>query len=239
MKTLRVYRLLLFGFGCCAGLIPVRAQDPDIEANEREVLENLFRTSDLDGEVPTGARDRYAGSKKRVSVPAGARRIGCQCMDDTRSLAHSTGACSGRGGVRYWFYQTVAGDTVRVLTGRHERHPQPLDTTERSELNPPPTALKPRQSGPANGFVPMLQPFIITSPAAPMPYIPPGDGWFDWSDAATITGGGFSALLILRLVLRWIDAHQPLVRYALRHLLRFGKRPPARPRRKTPPKKGL
>lgn len=159
-------------------------------------------------------------------------------MDDTRSLAHSTGA--GRGGVRYWFYRTTEGDTVRVLTGRHEQHPQPLDSVERSAVNPPPVPHTARQSGPLAGYSPVLQPLFITTPAAPTPYYPPaGDGWFDWSDAATISGGGYALFLILRLLLRWIDAHQPLVRYALRHLLRFGRRPPARPRRKTAPTKRL
>lgn len=231
-RTLFFYLLLLL-------TMPGQAQDPDIEANEQDALEHIFRSSELDGERPTAARERRAGVNKRMSAPTGARRIGCQCMDDTRSTAHSTGACSGRGGVRYWIYRTVNGDTVQVLTGRHEQHPQPLDSVERSAVNPPVIPRTPRLPGMAGSFPAMLQPLIITTPATPLPYPPAGDGWFDWSDAATISGGGFTLFLSLRLLLRWLDAHQPLVRYALRNLLRFGKRPPPRPRRKTPAKKGL
>ncbi len=210
------------------------AQDPDIEARERSVLEELFRTSDVDASKSTSPRVREGG-RKRVSAPAGAKRIGCVCMDDSRSGSHSSGACSGRGGVRYWLYRTVEGDTTKVLTARHEQHPHPLDSLERSEINVPKVKL-PR--GTAAAAIPMIQPVIIQPsimPAAPYSNdLAGGNDWFDWSDAATITGGGMSIYFTLRLLLRWIDSHQTLVRYALRHLLRFGKRPPPRKSRKDP-----
>jgi hypothetical protein len=226
-----VWLLLLFAGGYC----PAMAQDPDIESDERSVLEEIFRTSDIDGETPTRARDRRA---KRVSVPEGAIRIGCECMNGEFSAAHSTGACSGRAGVRYWLYRTVEQDTVRVLTARHERHPHPLDSAELAETNRP----KPKSSKAAVAPVQtVIQPVIWNvPPAALSPALPvPDGGWFDWSDAAAITGGGFTLFLTLRYVLNWVARHQSIVRYALRHLLRFGKRPAARPRRKSTPKTRL
>lgn len=230
MKTFAIF-LLTF----CWFLPQASAQDPDIESDERSALEEIFRTSDHDGETPTAFRDRNSRQKKRVSVPEGAHRIGCTCMDGSTSDAHSAGACSGSGGVRFWHYRTREGDTVRVLTGRHERHPQPLDSAELSETNRP----KPRSSRTAIGpaLTPAIQPIIISPYAPGQPNgLPEADGgWFDWSDAATITGGGITLYLILRLLLGWVHTHQPLVRYALRHLLRFGKRPAPRKSRKTPP----
>ena len=232
-----LYLMLLFVLSVAPG---ARAQDPDLEEDEFSVLENIFRTSELDDETPVNTRARRASPRdKRMSAPIGAQRIGCICMDDTRSDAHSSGACSGRGGVRYWLYRTLGGDTLRILTGRHEQHPHPLDSAERSALNPPAAPRPPRGgSGPA---VTQLQPIIISPALAPGGgQAPVSDGgWFDWSDAATVTGGGITLYLSLRLLLRWIDSHQALVRYALRHLLRFGKRPAARSRRKTPPKTGV
>ena len=214
------------------------AQDPDIEANERNALEDIYRSSDHEGEIPTSFRDRNSRQKKRVSVPKGAIRMGCTCMDGSMSEAHSAGACSGSGGVRYWHYRTLEGDTVRVLTGRHERHPQPLDSAELSETN----RTRPNPARAAIAPAIQMQPIIISPFAAnqfPEQQLLASDGWFDWSDAATITGAGLSLFLILRLLLSWVHTHQPLVRYALRHLLRFGKRPAPRKRRKTPAKTRL
>ena len=73
----------------------LRAQDPDIEANEQLAVEDYFRSSELPGEVPVGRR---RGQGKRMSVPAGAVRTGCVCMDESPSPARSIGACSGHGG---------------------------------------------------------------------------------------------------------------------------------------------
>jgi hypothetical protein len=156
-------------------------------------------------------------------------------MNGEQSQAHSAGACSGRAGVRYWLYKTLENDTIRVLTGRHERHPHPLDSAELAETNRPRPKTAKTLAAP---LAPIIQP-IIWSP--PVSNLTPGTavsdgGWFDWSDAAAITGGGFTLFLTLRYLLTWVHQHQSLVRYALRHLLRFGKRPPPRPRRKAAPK---
>ncbi len=109
------------------------AQDPDIEANEHRAKEEYFRTSEQPGETPVNRRQRER-HMRRVSPPPGAARVGCICMDDTQSDATSIGACSGHGGVRFWLYVAPSGDTVRVSTARHERHPHPLDSIERSKL---------------------------------------------------------------------------------------------------------
>lgn len=208
--------LYLLAFGHAA------AQDPDIEANEQSVLEEQFRSSDLDHETPVARRDRD-NRRKRVSVPEGAFRVGCICMDNSFSKHKSSGACSGHGGVRYWLYRTREGDTVRVLTARHEHHPQALNAEEMSELN------QKRAEKTANLIKPnTLQPLVI-HPAAEK------DGYFDWSDAAAISAGGLSAYFIVRMVLQWIDKNPELVKYALRNMLRHRRRPAARKNRKTPP----
>lgn len=224
----------LIGFFMLCALIAV-AQDPDIEANEQRILEELFRTSDVDPSKATSSRVRD-GMVRRVSAPLGGVRVGCVCMDDTRSTSHSSGACSGRGGVRYWLYRKPEGDTVKVLTLRHERHPHPLDSIERSEINTPKVKI-PEGAAALTAALPVVQPVII-QPAMPMQPVAVHDGWFDWSDAAAISGGGVSLYFTLRMLLRWIDSHQALIRYALRHLLRFGKRPEPRKGRKdaAPPR---
>jgi len=231
MKTILAFFLVFFAFH--AGSF---AQDPDIEADERSVLEDIYRSSDGDAEIPTAFRDRNSRQKKRVSAPEGAQRIGCVCMNGSSSPAHSTGACSGAGGVRFWLYRSKEGDTTRVLTGRHERHPQPLDSAELSETN----RAKPKKARTEIGpLQPIIQPIIYSPIAANQLQGNGNGGLFDWSDAATITGGGISLYVVLRFLLGWIHNHQTLIRYALRHLLRFGKRPAPRKSRKTPPKTRL
>ena len=210
------------------------AQDPDIDAGERARMEEIFRSSDREGETPVGRRQR--GDKtKRVSVPKGAFRIGCICMDDTPSDTRSIGACSGHGGVRFWVYRTREGDTVHVLTGRHERHPQALDAAEMSEMSRKraertqnlPTVAKP------------ATPVPYVSPSPPVVVLPDQTAHFGWGDAAVLGAAGLTLFFIVRFVLEWAHQHENLVRYALRHLLRPGKRPAARPRRKTARKKRL
>jgi hypothetical protein len=208
------------------------AQDPDLDADEQARLEEIYRSSDGDGEIPTSRRQRD-NKQRRVSVPPGAFRLGCICMDDTRSDTRSTGACSGHGGVRYWIYRLPNGDTAHIMTARHERHPQPLSTAEMSELSQKraertqnlPTVKAPQSAS--------QQPPVVVVPN-PTPRSP-----FDWSDLLLVSIGGGSLFFTTRLVLRWVNNNEKLVRYALRNLLRHRKRPPARPRRKTPRKTRL
>jgi len=202
------------------------AQDPDIAADERAAMEDFFRTSEQDGETPVNARQRR-GHTKRVSVPKGAARIGCMCMDDTRSPARSIGACSGHGGVRYWLYRTPEGDTVRVLTARHELHPHPLDSVERSALAPPDNGGSRKNNTPAAGVQPIIvvQPMLYTTPGGAVPAPEPAT---DWPEVAGLTAGSVILLLALRLLMGWTDKHLPYLSDALRYLLRSRKRPPAR-----------
>jgi len=203
---------------------PARAQDPDLEADERAAMEEYFRTSEQPGETPVNARKRR-GHGKRVSVPAGAVRVGCVCMDDSRSDTRSIGACSGHGGVRYWLYRTREGDTVRVLTARHEQHPHPLDSAERSALVPPGRS---RRDGHAHAPVPYAAPstVIYVQPLQPDGAAPEPDT--DWPEVAGLTAGGILSLLAMRLLLGWADKHIPFLSDALRYLLRSRKRPPSR-----------
>ena len=93
-RTIPAFFLVIFCLP--AGTLP--AQDPDIEATERAIMEDIYRSSDEPGEIPTGFRDRHrSNGTKRVSVPDGAFRVGCICMDDSPSKAQSIGACSGHG----------------------------------------------------------------------------------------------------------------------------------------------
>ncbi len=220
-------RKLILLFGLLAALPSgARAQDPDIEANEQSAIDDYFRSSELDGETPVGRR----GRNKRVSVPRGAARVRCICMDDTESPARSIGACSGHGGVRYWLYRTREGDTVRVLTARHEQHPHPLDSIERSELaQAAASKQRPAMYGPAQPTVIVVQP----APLAPTP-ANDGDGDMDWPEALGLGAGGVLSLLTVRLLLGWAEKQTPLIRDALHHLLRHRKRPPARKNGKHP-----
>lgn len=202
------------------------AQDPDIEADEQSAFEEFFRTSEQEGETAAGR----SGKTKRVSVPRGAVRLGCVCMDDTQSPARSTGACSGHGGVRYWLYRTLEGDTVRVLTARHERHPHPLDSAERSELTRP--AAPKRSQATIGPGQPIF--VVLPTPAAPVTTLPVGPGDLEWYEALGFGAGGAFTLLAVRLLLSWADKQTPLLRDALHYLLRHRKRPPARQDRKNP-----
>ncbi|MCW5921255.1 MAG: hypothetical protein KIS77_02855 [Saprospiraceae bacterium] len=206
------------------------AQDPDIEANEQARIEEIFRTSEQAGETPTNHRQRQH-KNKRVSVPKGAFRIGCVCMDDTHSDTRSTGACSGHGGVRFWVYRTREGDTVHILTARHELHPHPLSAEEMSELS--------RKRAARTQNLPTVAPVPYSAPVVVIPPQVEPTGGFGWSDAATLSIAGAAAFFIVRMILRWVNNNEKLVRYALRHLLRHRKRPPPRSNRKNPRKTRL
>lgn len=194
------------------------AQDPDIEANERRAYEEYFRTSEQPGETPTNARQRNQG--KRVSPPPGAARVGCICMDDTPSDATSIGACSGHGGVRYWLYLQPNGDTVRVTTGRHERHPHPLDSIERSELVK--ARDKKRSADATNALSPTVIIVQMPTPADDNPFTNPS-----WPEAIAILGLGGFAVWAAYLLLRWSHHQIPHIANALRDYLRYRRRPPA------------
>lgn len=224
MKLLSFCLLLLL----CGNPARIPAQDPDIEADERSVLEDIYRSSDEAGETPVsyGRRQRRNGDK-RVSVPRGAFRIGCICMDDSGSPAQSIGACSGHGGVRYWLYRTAEGDTLRIITGRHERHPQPLDAAEMSGVAKKRVERSKNLPAIADPLSPALAPQVVVMP------VPESAGAFGWGEVVAFSVAGVALFFTVRMLLRWTNANQTLVRYALRHLLRPRKRPAARKSRKT------
>jgi hypothetical protein len=198
--------------------VQLRAQDPDLEADESARLEEIFRTSEQEGETPTSFRQRNS-KPRRVSVPKGAFRIGSICMDGEYTDTRSTGACAGHAGVRFWVYRTKEGDTVHVSTARHEAHPHALDAAEMSEL------VQKRDKK-----IQQIRQGIQPAPVVVLP--DSGGNDFDWPDALGISAGGAAAYFIVRMILRWINQNEGLVKYALRHLLRHRKRPPARPRGK-------
>lgn len=222
MKMKNLATLLIF---LLSSLCSLRAQDPDIEADERAAMEEYFRTSEQPGETPVNARQRR-GHGKRVSVPKGAARVGCVCMDDTRNTTRSIGACSGHGGVRYWLYRTREGDTVRVLTARHEQHPHPLDSIERSALvQSRDTRRRPPGDPAASTTIIVVQPTAYTTPGSA---VPEEQDATDWPEVVGLTAGGTLLLLALRMLLGWTDKHIPYFSDALRYLLRSRRRPPSR-----------
>ena len=202
--------------------LPAWSQDPDIEANEAEAVQEYFRTSELPDESPTGR-----GGPKRVSAPAGAVRLGCICMDDTKSATRSSGACSGHGGVRYWLYRTKEGDTMRVITGRHERHPHPLDSIERSIL------IQPEERSAARLKNTMAPVVIIQQ--APGAYLSTqtehlstyaDNPWaMGWPHVAALALACTAVVLMVRMLLVWFAQNIPFRNHALHDLLRSGKQP--------------
>ena len=226
----RIFTCLLFCASFCLIFQKISAQDPDLSADENARLEEIFRSSDQPGEVPVSRRQRHAHTK-RVSVPKGAFRIGCVCMDDSQSDTHSTGSCSGHGGVRFWVYRTESGDTVHILTGRHERHPHALTAVELSELSQKRSNRIERLPKAANALVPVQysqpsQPPVVIMPAPAEP-----QGRFGWGEVTSVGLAGIALFFTVRLILGWAGQNPNIVRYALRHLLRHRKRPASRQKR--------
>jgi hypothetical protein len=155
----------------CASLC---AQDPDLAAEEEAKLEEIFRSSEQEGQTPTSFRQRN-GKPRRVSAPKGAFRIGSICMDGEYTDSRSTGACAGHAGVRFWVYRTTEGDTVHVSTARHETHPQALNAAEMSELVQ-------KRDKKVQQMRQGLQPVVVMPPVA--------SDDFDWPDALGISAGG-------------------------------------------------
>jgi hypothetical protein len=85
--------------------------------------DKIFRTSDLDGEVPTQANRRHWKGNVPKNLPDGSERVGCVCMNGAVRPTVGTGSCNGRGGVRFWLIKTPNGDTIQQPTIRHEGSP--------------------------------------------------------------------------------------------------------------------
>lgn len=211
------------------------AQDPDIFANEDTRMREIFRTSDQPGTVATG-RKKGESRPKRMTAPVGSRRIGCVCMDDTRSDTRSSGACSGHGGVRFWVYKTPQGDTVHILTGRHEQHPHGLTADEMSVLNQTQVSRAERLRTAAT----VQQAPVIVLPPNAFQGNPQETAGRHWSDALFTGAGGVGAYLLYRLLSDTANHNNAKkIPDALRNLFRHRRRPTARQNRKNIGKKRM
>lgn len=217
MRTLFAVYLLLLSAAHAV------AQDNPPGDNDIAAMEEVFRSSEQPGETPTAAHRRY---KVNIDRPPGSFRVGCFCMDGSFSAEQSIGACSGHGGVRYWLYRTPAADTVLYPTDRHVQHPAPYGAVEMSRMARRQDFVR-HAPWPDSGAQ-------VTIGPAPQPWLPPATpaddfDLFDWSDVAGIGAGGAWLYAILRLLARYADRNPELIRDALDHLLRRGRRPPAEP----------
>ena len=110
------------------------AQQENTEAPQEEAsqmpqkgLDNIWRSSDLDGEQPVlRQQKRPKRTDGSAQLPEGSTRVGCICMDYQQQAHTGRGACSGHNGVRFWLYLLPSGDTVQIATLRHESHPDTL-----------------------------------------------------------------------------------------------------------------
>ena len=111
----------------------------EIREDDFDDWEEIFRTSDLEGEQATQySRRRFKKEKDIANIPplpAGAKRIGCLCMDDVEQEKKGSGACAGRGGVRFWIYELTDGKIHQHPTERHLFHPESLTELELSNLS--------------------------------------------------------------------------------------------------------
>lgn len=75
--------------------VPIESLPP-VEIPEDFDIEDILRISDIEKIFrripPTEKRDKKD-------------RLGCICMDGSRSQTKGRGACSGHGGVKYWIYK--------------------------------------------------------------------------------------------------------------------------------------
>jgi hypothetical protein len=104
---------------------------PEEEAKAREEWDDHFHTRNFDPERATSRKYRKTQS---APYPREKARIGCICMDGYPSDVTGKGACSTRGGVRYWVYQGAQSDTIHWPTWRHALHPGPLQESELAML---------------------------------------------------------------------------------------------------------
>jgi hypothetical protein len=122
--------------------------------NAEAGLDNIFRTSDEEGE--TAVQPNRRKGQRTQALPEGSERVGCVCMTGAVRGTTGIGSCSGQGGVRYWLIENADGDTLQYPTAR-----QALN----SETEPSPY-LGPNPQSHANA-----QPTIIFMPAQPNSFV--------------------------------------------------------------------
>ncbi len=132
MNTIRYLFSIIFLFFITLLLsIPASKAQPTGAALDTLIgLDKVFRTSDLDNNIPTTAEGRRNNpDRKSGNISGGlprANRIGCLCMDYEQCNVTGRGACGGHGGVRFWLSLNAAGDTLREATWRHQSNPDTL-----------------------------------------------------------------------------------------------------------------
>jgi hypothetical protein len=88
--------------------------------------EEVYRTSDDDKEKPTWKKKK--GNNANLVLEG--ERVGCECMNGELSYQIGSGACTNKGGVRFWVYRKSDNQTYKVATLRH------LKETGRMEKSP-------------------------------------------------------------------------------------------------------
>jgi hypothetical protein len=143
---------ILFTIGLTMTLTkPLMAQNSDAAG-----LDNIFRTSDEEGETATQANRRKG--QRTHALPEGSERVGCVCMSGSVRSTTGIGSCSGQGGVRYWLVENAEGDTLQYPTSRQalnsdtEVAPYIGPSPQSRATNAPTIIFMPPQ---ANGFVEM------------------------------------------------------------------------------------
>lgn len=101
---------------------------PMTDEEWEERWDSTFRISEMDGQRSTKQQFR------EYNEPKG-RRIGCICMDEIIQDEKGRGACSGRGGVRYWLYLQESDSIYKMATARHYAHPEPLEEEDIENLS--------------------------------------------------------------------------------------------------------
>lgn len=122
--------LILFNCSILRGYAQEETTDEETEMPQKGI-ENVWRSSDLDGEQAVLRQNRRAKKHDGSELlPEGSMRVGCVCMDYIEQQHTGRGACGGHNGVRFWLYALPNGGTGRIPTLRHEGHPDTLLDTE-------------------------------------------------------------------------------------------------------------
>ncbi len=102
--------------------------EPMTDEEWEDRWDSVFRISEMDGQRSTKHQFR------EYNKPEG-RRIGCICMDEIIQDEKGRGACTGRGGVRYWLYLQENDSIHKMATARHYGHPEPLNEEDIANLS--------------------------------------------------------------------------------------------------------